>query len=228
MRGSTKEARHRAPSGEATGTARKRRHPPALRPRSPPPRAAGSGSLVLGHPCRRRAHAEDSFGSRSSGASPISRRTRLEERTHPQPSRVTVPPRNDTLVVHGNPRCGHRSARSGRGRKLAAVGRRKAPRRSCRSRPRSGLRSVRLRRLERAVDPPSTRSSRSEDRCTSAVGSGLAGRPRRTGGARGGHEVHARLRRLAPDDIAVAADALLAGLRHGAALTSVRKRDARS
>lgn len=39
---------------------------------------------------------------------------------------------------------------------------------------------------------------------------------------------HARLRRLAPDDIAADADALLAGLRHGAALTSARKRDARS
>jgi hypothetical protein len=39
---------------------------------------------------------------------------------------------------------------------------------------------------------------------------------------------HARSRRLAPDDVAIAADALLAGLRHGAALTSARKRDARS
>jgi type II secretory pathway pseudopilin PulG len=39
---------------------------------------------------------------------------------------------------------------------------------------------------------------------------------------------HAHLRRLAPDDIAVAGDALLAALRHGAALTSARKRDARS
>lgn len=139
---------------------------------------------------------------------------------------MNVSPRNDTLVVRGDPRCGHRSARSDRGRKLAAVGRRKAPRRSCRSRARSGLRSVRRRRLERAVDPPSTRSSRSEDRCTSAVDSGMAGRPRRTGRARGGHEVPRPLRRLAPDDIA--ADALLAGLRHGAALTSTRKGDARS
>ncbi len=39
---------------------------------------------------------------------------------------------------------------------------------------------------------------------------------------------HARLRRLAPDDLAVAADALLAGLLHGAALTSARQREARS
>jgi len=39
---------------------------------------------------------------------------------------------------------------------------------------------------------------------------------------------HARLRRLAPDGVAVAADALLEGLRHGAALTSARQRDARS
>lgn len=39
---------------------------------------------------------------------------------------------------------------------------------------------------------------------------------------------HARLRRLAPDDVAVAADALLEGLRRGAALTSARQRDARS
>ncbi len=50
--------------------------------------------------------------------------------------------------------------------------------------------------------------------------------------ARAAHEEvtrsHARLRLLAPDDIAVAGDALLAGVRQGAKLTSARTRDARS
>ena len=51
-------------------------------------------------------------------------------------------------------------------------------------------------------------------------------------GAQGAQEEvtksHARLRRLAPDDVAVSADALREGLRHGVALTSDRQRDARS
>ncbi len=37
---------------------------------------------------------------------------------------------------------------------------------------------------------------------------------------------HARVRRLAPDDLAIAADALLEGLRHGSALVSARERHA--